>query len=721
MDHEREIIGVVAAEVNSIEQRQIVKGVIAAAQRLGRKTVVLSNVYNPYEFTPELACENRIYELARSEQLMGVVMIAESFSNEDTRVTVRRVLRARKDIPVIVIGIGMESLGSPNTRFINASDEADLEDITAHLTALGACQIDLLNGPEGNAASEARERGYHRALTKASVPFAKKRVHYGDFWMPSGEALAKRYISGELPMPEAVVCANDYMAYGLLDTFLRNGVRVPGDVMVTGYEYVFERIFHSPLLTTYRRGRRELGEYAAGVICDIAEGKTPAPFSAPRGEWIPGDTVPGEQDSQALSYELSIMRAKQTFDKWNVSGTMEQELTSCDSLEDFLSVLGRHRYLIRAVSNCFLCLYENWYDTAAPEPKGTLSCVSIPEGKSVTAAQGDFFPLWRDSPEFAAHYYLPLFFGSHLFGYLVLEYSEPDAYDDIFRNWLKSVCVGLEMLCMKNDIRYLLRVQNLSERRDSFTGLYNARGFKDLLACADPIPREYLVLRAAPLESGVSPESGERAANLLLGAAKVLREVCPEGAILARVDDRTFVCAAFERAEGVPAKLTLGKIFSVLIHELDLPARGELFAYAGAVLSIPQGFLTPDIVLEAALSRADEEAAALKARLRSPHGKELFSARCRLWANPEVTVEEICRSCSFSAGYFRQIYKDCFSVSFHRDAISARIARAVYLLSTTVMNIANIAEACGWVDYNYFLRQFQNLTGLTPGQYRKKV
>jgi AraC-like DNA-binding protein len=110
----------------------------------------------------------------------------------------------------------------------------------------------------------------------------------------------------------------------------------------------------------------------------------------------------------------------------------------------------------------------------------------------------------------------------------------------------------------------------------------------------------------------------------------------------------------------------------------------------------------------------------LASKKSSPHSGVLFAVRNRLYDTLALTAENICKEYSFSAGYFRQIYKDCFGISFHQDAICARISRAVHLLSTTVMSIAAIAEECGYEDYNYFLRQFQKVTGVTPGQFRRK-
>ena len=68
-------IGVIAAEVNSIEQRQIMKGVIAEGQELRQRIVVFSNIYNSYEYDQSLDLENNIYELMFSQELCGLIMM----------------------------------------------------------------------------------------------------------------------------------------------------------------------------------------------------------------------------------------------------------------------------------------------------------------------------------------------------------------------------------------------------------------------------------------------------------------------------------------------------------------------------------------------------------------------------------------------------------------------------------------------------------------------
>ena len=62
----------------------------------------------------------------------------------------------------------------------------------------------------------------------------------------SGEQLAQRYISGELSLTDVVICLSEHMAIGLTNHLLRNGIKVPEQVIVTGYEAVQEASLNNP-------------------------------------------------------------------------------------------------------------------------------------------------------------------------------------------------------------------------------------------------------------------------------------------------------------------------------------------------------------------------------------------------------------------------------------------------------------------------------------------
>ena len=651
-------------------------------------------------------------------------MIAESFTNEMLRDKVRGMLEKRQDIPVVIIGIYIPELAFPNVRFINANDSQDMESITTHLIEKhGFRKIDMLTGFEGNEAAIQRVTGYRKSLEMHGITFEASRVFWGDFWMPSGVALANRYISGELEMPDAIICANDYMAYGLLDTFLENGVRIPDDVSVIGYEFIQERIFHSPVLTTYQRGRKELGRSAVRILHALANGDEPPAFYPPKGTLICGETCPCGIMHEQMHTELQRLREKRQFERWNVLGTMEQQLTLCSTLDELVRVMSERYYWVRSASNMYLCLCDNWYDTGAETPSDLMNCRSVMpwhmHEPPIVCPRYDFNALYQNAPDHAVHYYLPIFFERHFFGYYVLEYHQADTYDDIFRNWMKSITIGLTFLCMKNDIRYLLQCQNLSEQHDSLTGLYNLRGMESVLGArleGSSTPVYAIAVRIGALRNDVSPEAQVAQSALIQKTAEALRLLNFENALIARSSVQTFICAGLACESEEQCALLEDKLTAVLLHHTGVcESVGMESVMVESIALSPSHSASENInMLHAKLESAMAHLADQKIQ---PHADTLFSVRNHIYNMEISSADSICRKYSFSTGYFRQIYKEMFGISFHQDVIRARILCAIYLLTTTVQSIASISEQCGYEDCNYFLRQFQKITGLTPGQY----
>ena len=79
----------------------------------------------------------------------------------------------------------------------------------------------------------------------------------------SGQAAAEQLLAmlaagGELP--DAIVCANDQMAIGVLRTLAARGIRVPDDIAVVGFDDIFPASLCDPPLTTVHQPIRKLGE-----------------------------------------------------------------------------------------------------------------------------------------------------------------------------------------------------------------------------------------------------------------------------------------------------------------------------------------------------------------------------------------------------------------------------------------------------------------------------
>ena len=712
----RMILGVVTAEANSIEQRQIIKGIARFAQCVGVDTIVFSNNYNPNVREKELFCENRIYDLILSDELDGLIVISESFVSEELKKLIADLL-SKKTIPTVIVGTHVAELNFPHCMFINTSDENDIMDLTDHLVEKhGFREIDIITGYDFIEASNLRVSGYRKSLEKHGIEYDEKRVHYGNYWMNSGEELAERYHSGELKLPQAIVCANDYMAYGLIDKFDELGIKVPEDVTVVGYEYVGDRFMHTPLLTTYKRNRETIGEDAANMVYSSIKEREFL-FAPPQGEIICGTSCTCGVDRILYTEELKSARAKKDYDNWNLFNPLDQKLTECRTLNEFTEICGTFHWQVRGIQSFYLCLYKKWNDTDA-ELSDILSCQSMVKWDDNTPfdmQKYNFSALLARNYEPAVYYFNPLFFNDRLFGYLVLKYHDPDTYDDIYRNWLKSVSNGLEFLRMKNDIQYLTQCQNLSDLRDTLTGMYNETGMRKAYHTIDISKNDstLVMLRIGISTAGFYELNGKIPA--IMDAAEAVKQFCGSSDVCRRVNDNTFACII---QGDVEEELLENRLNSIMLqHNVYIEQYG-LDSFVLAAVKCTEKSYTKMIGICSELL-AQRQCDQMEMRMR-PHYEDMLSIRNYIYSNPQDSFEseKLQKLYPYSAGHLREVYKKCFGVSIHKDCINARMAKATYCLMVTTLSMAEIAEQCGYVDSKYFLRQFLATVGVTPNQYR---
>ncbi len=129
-----------------------------------------------------------------------------------------------------------------------------------HLARRGHRRIVHVAGPELNFDAQERLRGYRDEMA-STLPRVVPQVLPGDFSERSG------YLAGQLlatwrDRPDAVFAANDGLAIGCMAAFREAGLRIPGDIAVTGFDDIPLASLVSPALTTVRVQIAELGRSA---------------------------------------------------------------------------------------------------------------------------------------------------------------------------------------------------------------------------------------------------------------------------------------------------------------------------------------------------------------------------------------------------------------------------------------------------------------------------
>jgi len=195
------------------------------------------------------------------------------------------------DVPVVYVyapstGDGDVSFTPDNVQAGTAAAE--------HLLGLGRRRIALVNGEASYAAARDRAAGVAGALRAAGLGLVGGDSLYGQWGEAWGRDCARLLVRGSDPL-DAVVAGSDHIARGVLDTLRDEGLRVPDDVAVVGFDNWDLLVRESrPPLTSVDMELEVLGRTAAQHLVDIIEGTVSAGvFPQPVRVQARASTVPG--------------------------------------------------------------------------------------------------------------------------------------------------------------------------------------------------------------------------------------------------------------------------------------------------------------------------------------------------------------------------------------------------------------------------------------------
>lgn len=180
-------------------------------------------------------------------------------------------LEKRMDIPVVMINDFDPNVGLSS---IYCDNRSGVRQIWEHFVKRGYKKIGMARGPE-YVSPDARERfeEFEKCAQGAGIPLSESHLfessrfdeeagyHMMRFWLRKGD------------LPEAVFCANDDLARGIIVALRENGLKVPDDIAVAGFDDSSRNIFIDPPLTTVRQPLEEIGHAAVKTLIEIVEKK----------------------------------------------------------------------------------------------------------------------------------------------------------------------------------------------------------------------------------------------------------------------------------------------------------------------------------------------------------------------------------------------------------------------------------------------------------------
>jgi LacI family transcriptional regulator len=164
--------------------------------------------------------------------------------------------------PVVTVAMGKLY---PNALNVRIDDFAAAREMTNHLIGLGHKRIGLITGHPEHIASLEREKGFLAAVDAAGLSREGIAIEQGFFTFRSGLDAAERLLKRK-SRPTAIFASNDDMAAAVISVAHRQGLRVPGDLTVAGFDDTAPATTVWPELTTIRQPVSDMAAAALELL-----------------------------------------------------------------------------------------------------------------------------------------------------------------------------------------------------------------------------------------------------------------------------------------------------------------------------------------------------------------------------------------------------------------------------------------------------------------------
>ncbi|MBN1453211.1 MAG: substrate-binding domain-containing protein [Anaerolineales bacterium] len=265
----RKTVGVFLAEISRVWGTEFMAGIEQAAQEHDVNLVCFVGGKPSSLMAPgQLQNSYGLYDLVKPNQFDGLILAADIAHGLNPR-EIKDFCRTFAPTPMVAQAI--EADGVPH---LLADNQKGMKAIVRHLIEVhGYKRIAFIRGVEGQIEAEERYRAYKDELNAHDIPFNEKLVVQGDFTPDSGRAAIRTLMDKREIRFQAVVAANDRMAFGALEALQMRGIPVPETIALTGFDDVREAQSLGVPLTTVRQSFSELGRDAFQTLLQRMEGK----------------------------------------------------------------------------------------------------------------------------------------------------------------------------------------------------------------------------------------------------------------------------------------------------------------------------------------------------------------------------------------------------------------------------------------------------------------
>ena len=481
----RKTIGIILFDITAYYQQQLVHTLSKTASKHGYNLLTFSAFTIYGSDTKNAAGEYNILHLIPYEQLDALIVCHDTFNSNEAVEELWKLVTERCQAPII--SIRKKVNGCYN---ILVEDTDAIPAFVRHFHDVHHFdRIAFMSGPYNHPDAIFRLEKYKEAMAELGLDCPEEYIFEGNFWKDCALDASKHFMSLK-KRPQAIVCANDYMALSLCKELTLQGYSVPQDIAISGFDDVRDARTNVPPLTTCYVSVSDMAKKAMETIDTLLNGK-----EAPACTFVPtkiiirnscgceSSTMKDLSLSRMYEVELMEQLINQNAHNTFVSISLEN-MTSAEDIGDYL----RLEDVPGIARDFYLCLgihgngaYPQVKKKAPGFAKRSHSIYSLRDLNPIATSSFETKKLLppeaiREEP--MAVFFFPIHYLEYNFGYVAATSNGEEAQDTLFHSWLSLIGNTLENSRIRAKNQALLEKLNMLYHEDFLTKLYNRRGFE---------------------------------------------------------------------------------------------------------------------------------------------------------------------------------------------------------------------------------------------------
>lgn len=376
--------------------------------------------------------ELSIYNLPNMKDFDAALLFANGLDYADV---VEKLSRECLDAGIPLIYTGKED---ERFYFVGSDNYVGARELTEHLIDKhGVKSVWFIAGSEENMDSNTRKKAVSDVLEAHGYSLSEDDVFYSQ-WSPftAFSYVLKRIKNGDT-LPDAIICANDTLAMMICSEIRKVGIKVPEDIIVTGFDNEFYAQVYDPSVSSVDQRFDNIGKQCATMLLDLFEGK-----KIEHKYSIPCEFVPSESCGCYSAKDFNAIRRRIGREKFDEKLHNSQFEIKLANIERVILKAGSYSELGDALTSLsvdtdyegstFYVILDPLYEKTIIDQQTQLSIGVYPKKMHVVFAKDkgiiktntmintrDLFPLMAQGEENRFFIIAPLHDNEYSFGYLV--------------------------------------------------------------------------------------------------------------------------------------------------------------------------------------------------------------------------------------------------------------------------------------------------------------